>query len=301
METPKGVITMDIYVVKAGDTLSAISQRFGVSMNRLLQSNLQIDNPDMIFAGDEINIPASEDEIKTPITDTSPSSYRQGEPGADNEYIIPQLIREFPDTFFLKGRSGSNRIALTFDDGPDEKYTPQILAVLKEHNVPATFFLLGINVQKYPGMVQRISEGNHVIGNHSWSHPDFSTLSKQGIIDEVMKTEKLLHEIVGLRTSLIRPPYGAVTKSVIEQLRELDYKIINWSVDSLDWRDNDPKLILDNTLPDVTEEAILLFHSAGGSSIAAMVEVLPELIARLHNKGYVFVTVDKLLGVSAYK
>lgn len=293
---------MEIHIVKAGDTLFAISKRYGVSIDEIMQNNPQINNPDVIFPGDKINIPTGGDERQAPLADfAAPISNGERQPGSAYAYNIPQPAREFPHIFFRKGRSGTKRVALTFDDGPDDKYTPQILDVLKQHDLPATFFLLGVNAVKYPHMVQRIVDEKHLIGNHSWSHADFRTLNPARLYEEVIKTENLLYNMVGLRTSLLRPPYGEVTKAVMEQLQEMDYKVINWSVDSEDWRANNPGQILQNTLKDVTEEAILLFHSAGPNSIAANVTVLPQLFAILRGRGYIFVSVAELLGISAYK
>jgi peptidoglycan-N-acetylglucosamine deacetylase len=209
----------------------------------------------------------------------------------------------FPDTFFLKGSSDSKRIALTFDDGPDTMYTPRVLDVLKEHDVPATFFLIGWRSQAHPDVVKRIMAEGHVVGNHSWSHPRLTEVLPQQLRNEITGTEDILAEITGRRTALMRPPYGAVSKEVLTEMRLLDYKVINWSVDSVDWRDRTVGQILANTFPDVQEEAIVLFHSAGGAgqSMAATVEALPYLIEMLREQGYTFVTVDELLGISAYR
>ena len=218
-------------------------------------------------------------------------------------YSWYQLQRMFPDTFFLQGLSDSKRIAFTFDDGPDIMYTPQVLDVLRELDVPATFFLIGWRSQAYPDVVKRILAEGHVIGNHSWSHPRLTEVIKEQLHDETTRTEDILWEITGRRTALMRPPYGAISKEVLAEMRSLGYKVINWSVDSVDWRDRTVGQVVANTLPDVQEGAIVLFHSAGGAgqSMAATVEALPFLIETLRNQGYTFVTVDELLGIPAYR
>ncbi|KJF27443.1 hypothetical protein TZ02_07805 [Clostridium aceticum] len=203
----------------------------------------------------------------------------------------------------MRGSASTNKIALTFDDGPNEKYTNQVLQVLKQHNVPATFFVLGSKVEKHPEILRRMVSEGHVVGNHTWIHPDLRRVTENRLATEMQTTEDIIYQTIGLRTALMRPPYGAVAPQVIEGLRDLDYKVINWSVDSVDWRDQNIDKILINTLPDVRQGGILLFHDAGGDgeSRAATVAVLPELIHTLRAQGYEFVTVDKLLNLPAYK
>lgn len=219
------------------------------------------------------------------------------------EHSWYELVDMFPGTFFLKGSGNIKTIAITFDDGPDEMYTPQVLDVLRDYNVPATFFLIGQRSQLYPGVVERIMAEGHVVANHSWSHPRLPEVSAQEVRREMQLTEDMLAEITGLRTALMRPPYGAISKEVLTELQALDYKVINWTADSVDWRDQTVEQIMANTLPDVKNGGILLFHSAGGAqqSRAATVEALPLLIETLRAEGYRFVTVDELLGVAAYR
>ncbi len=282
----------DIYIVKPGDTLFGISSRLGIPINKLAQEN-NLKDWNLINVGQALNLPSVKSSPGVP----SP------QPKTPFEHTVSQLARMFPETFYLKGNSNTSKVALTFDDGPDSKYTPQILDILKEHQVPATFFLIGKRAEKHPGVVKRILEQGHVIGNHSWSHPDLRRVPGERVIEEILKTENTLEGITGLKTALIRPPYGAVSKGVLEIMKDLDYKVINWSVDSVDWRDREVNQILINTLPDVSDEAILLFHSAGGEgqSMAATVKTLPELIKTLRFMGYSFVTVDELLEIPPYK
>lgn len=292
---PYSTQASQVHRVAPGESLYLISQRYGVTMEEIIARN-DLRNPETIFVNQPLILPVKEKSL------TSEATYNVlPEPHAN--YSISQLARQFPDTFYLKGSANSNRIALTFDDGPDGIYTPQVLDVLKEYHVPATFFLMGSRAEKHPDVVKRIVDEGHIVGNHSWSHPNLSKVSTTRLIDETISTENILTEITGLRTALMRPPYGAVSKSTIEELKKMDYKVINWSVDSVDWRDQDAGQILNNTLPDVTDEAILLFHSASGEgkSMAATVEVLPELIEILREQGYTFVTVDELLDTPAYR
>ena len=279
------------YIVESGDTLFKISSAYGVSIEQVAEIN-HIQDLDVLHVGQALTIPG---------VNSSPQPPREPDPSF--EHTVSQLARMFQGTFYFRGSSYTNNIALTFDDGPDLKYTPQVLDILKDYQVPATFFLIGNRAERFPGVVERILAEGHVIGNHSWSHPDLRRVSNDRLISEIQRTEEVLKKITGRKTALIRPPYGTVTAPVLEQMKKLNYKVINWSVDSVDWRDQSADQILINTLPDVRGGAILLFHSAGGEgqSMAATVEVLPELIETLRMLGYSFVTVDELLGVPAYK
>ncbi|MEW6623535.1 MAG: polysaccharide deacetylase family protein [Bacillota bacterium] len=279
----------NMYVVKPGDSLFLISQKLGVTMEALANAN-SITNWDLLYVGQVLKIPKLEPKVQQ-----SPSeSYMNS---------IAYLAKEFRGDFYLSGPTNTNRVALTFDDGPDGKYTPQVLDVLKQYKVPATFFLIGERSARYSWVVDRIFKEGHLIGNHSWSHPNLAKVSRERLEQEISNTERILHEITGKNTALIRPPYGAVSRESLEYMKKVNYKIINWNVDSVDWRDRDVDQILINTLPDVKPGAILLFHSAGGEgqSMAATVQALPEIIYTLRVQGYEFVALDDLIGIPAYK
>lgn len=280
---------VDTYIVQPGDTLNKVAILFRVSPSLLAEKN-NIQDLNFLYIGQALTIPQI-------------ASYPQPPQWEESfDYTVSQLARMFQGTLYFRGASYTNRIALTFDDGPDGKYTPQVLDVLKSYQVPATFFLIGNRAEKHPEIVERIIAEGHVVGNHSWSHPDLRKISKERLHSEILRTEQVLQKITGLKTALIRPPYGFLSLPVLEEMKKMNYKVINWSVDSVDWRDQNVDQILKNTLPDVREESILLFHSAGGEgqSMAATVEVLPELIETLRLMGYSFVTVDDLLGIPAY-
>lgn len=274
------------YTVQPGDTLFKISSSHGVSLQYLAEVN-NIEDWDVLHVGQVLTIPRSQ-------SPREPDTY---------EHTVSQLARMFQGTLYFRGTPHTNNIALTFDDGPDLKYTPQVLDVLRDYQVPATFFLIGNRAERFPGVVERIMAEGHVIGNHSWSHPDLRRVSDARLVSEIQRTEDVIEQITGRKTALIRPPYGLITAPVLEKMKEMNYKVIHWSADSKDWRDQDPEKILINTLPDVTGGGILLFHSAGGEgqSMATTVEVLPEVIETLSMMGYSFVTVDELLGIPAYK
>jgi peptidoglycan/xylan/chitin deacetylase (PgdA/CDA1 family) len=272
------------YEVKSGDTLQKIADNFTVKLNELIILN-NLDSPDNIAVGQKIRVPI-----------VNESDYKG--------YNGPNYLKLFPDTFYLKGKSGKRRVSLTFDDGPDKIYTPKILDKLKKYNIKATFFLMGSRVIKHPEIVKRIIDEGHIIASHTWSHADLSKISEKRFEEEVNKTSGVLAEKTGRETQLLRPPYGAISIGVLQKLKEMSYKSIQWSVDSRDWLARDVNQILINTIPDVSNDAIILFHSAAGNKahdLEATVKVLPELIRTLRMENYDFVNLDKLLGIKPYK
>ncbi|UCZ51549.1 polysaccharide deacetylase family protein [Bacillus shivajii] len=234
----------------------------------------------------------------------SPPDLRGG-PENENRSLDPvpldTLQQTFPDTVFLHGPTTENQIALTFDDGPDPRFTPQILDVLSEYNVPATFFLMGARAEAYPELTTRIMNEGHIIGNHTFWHPD---LVEQGEIDvlerEVRNTEETLANIIDYQTTLFRPPYGFLFNELVERLAELNYSVIGWSVDSLDWMPElTPEDIAQNVYDDMHPGAIILMHDgtdAEGDQTET-IESLHLIIPELLDQGYEFVTVDELLNI----
>ena len=288
-----------VHRVEAGESLFSVAQKYHISMDELLKENSYIRFPELIYPNQLLVIP--EFSKSDALSGLPPTINTTGETKPQSS--INQPSRTYSNHFHLSSPPAGNMVALTFDDGPDGVYTGMVLDVLKAYDVPATFFLIGQNVQKYPEVVQRIVGEGHVIGNHTWSHPRLTEIAANEIADQIVKTEDMLEAVTNLRTRLMRPPYGAVNLDTLEQLIELDYSIINWSVDSVDWRDQDVDLILINTLPHVRDGAIMLFHTARGigHNPTATAYALPELIETLRKQGYNFVTVDKLLNIPPYR
>ncbi|MGG0655335.1 polysaccharide deacetylase family protein [Rummeliibacillus pycnus] len=198
---------------------------------------------------------------------------------------------------FYKGSANKKMAALTFDDGPDEIYTPQILDILEEKKVKATFFVVGQQVRWQPEVFKRILREGHEIGNHSWSHPNFIELSTSELKNEIKSTETEIRSHTGKSTTLLRPPYGFITNSDIQIINELGYKIIMWSVDTLDWSGLTNEEIMSIVNRDLTEGAIILQHSfkSAPGRLDGSVKALPEIIDKLIREGYEIVTIPMLL------
>jgi peptidoglycan/xylan/chitin deacetylase (PgdA/CDA1 family) len=192
---------------------------------------------------------------------------------------------------------GRKLIALTFDDGPDGKYTPQILDILKEYNAKATFFVVGPQVAKNPDVARRIIKEGHTIGNHSWTHSDLTKLSEQKLEAEIEKTQQAVVKATGIAPELMRAPYGAFSDKVLKSIHLEHMKHVYWTVDTRDWAGTSVAEMRKNILSNTHKGGIILMHSFGGRkhAIEHTVELLPSVIEELREKGYEFVTVEELI------
>ena len=134
-------------------------------------------------------------------------------------------------------------LALTFDDGPNPAWTPKLLDVLANHDLRATFFLLGGRAQASPELVRSIAAAGHLIGNHSWSHPNMARSRSNLIRDELLHTQDTLEQIVGARVKFFRPPYGARRPFVFRIARELGLKVVLWNAMTSDWSEPSAQVI----------------------------------------------------------
>jgi len=215
---------------------------------------------------------------------------------------VERQARLFPNSFFLESKYKTNKIALTFDDGPNPRWDKKILGILRKNKIKATFFLIGESLERYPDVAREIRDEDHVIGNHSYNHPQFSLFRKEMIYKEqVSRTQDIFYERLGIRPAIIRPPYGAVTDDQIDFMASRGLKIINWSVDTFDWnpRGRNSKKILQKVSSYLHGGAILLMHSGGGDR-SSTVKALPEIIEFARKNSYEFVTVPELLEIPAY-
>ncbi|MCD8196041.1 MAG: polysaccharide deacetylase family protein [Lachnospiraceae bacterium] len=180
------------------------------------------------------------------------------------------------------------RIALTFDDGPHPIYTPQMLEVLAQENVPATFFLLGENVELYGDIVKEIAAQGHLIGNHTWHHVQITTLSLEEARAEILETSELIEELTGQGTEYVRPPFGT-WNPVLED--DLDLIPVMWSIDTLDWTTENVDQIVEQVAEEASENDIILMHDSYESTVQAVERIIPLLQA----EGFEFVTVDQVI------
>lgn len=177
-------------------------------------------------------------------------------------------------------------ISLTYDDGPS-KYTQELLDVLKENNSTATFFVVGLQVNKNKDVLSRMIEEGNQIGNHSFDHKRLTTLSDEELDNQINNTDTLVYEAALYKPYVMRPPYGSTSENLIKKLQK---PIIKWSIDTRDWENRNAETITQIILDNVKDGDIILMHDLYESSLEASKIVIPELIKR----GYQLVTVSEM-------
>ncbi|MCF6092998.1 polysaccharide deacetylase family protein [Microaerobacter geothermalis] len=259
------------------------------------QENIQSSNDKTQIQGEESTKPLSNEKNKTPdLAGGKESEVREPHP-----LTLSDLRTKYPNIFVLSGPSHVRRVALTFDDGPDLQFTPQILDVLKKHNVKATFFIVGNRAKAHPEIVKRIVREGHAIGNHTWNHANLPKLPIESVRNQIIQTDNTLKNIIGYKPKLFRAPYGAMTEETVQMLGKMGYTAVGWTVDSLDWKGLSKEAVSDNVLSNIFPGAIILQHSAGGKGedLSGTVKALSEIIHKLKNDRVEFYTVPDLLGI----
>ena len=188
-------------------------------------------------------------------------------------------------------------VALTFDDGPGV-HTPEILDILKNKGVKATFFMIGENAEGKHDFVKRVHDEGHVIANHTYDHVQLSKYSYDKQKDEIQKTNDILKGIIsGLNVHWFRPPYGDYNDDTMKVLGELGMERVLWNVDPRDWSGVQADAILDNVLSNAKDGSIVLMHD-GVANSSETAKALPKIIDGLRDKGYKLVTVSEIKGYS---
>lgn len=188
-------------------------------------------------------------------------------------------------------------IAITFDDGPTIE-TPKVLELLKKYNVKATFFCIGKQIEKYPDILQQVIDEGHTVGNHTYSHsPKMSLWKTEAVLKELTKTDEIIHNIVGVRSKLYRPPYGVTFPQLARAIKITKHKVIGWNIRSLDAVIDDEQHILKRITSRLKSGSIILLHDTSQKSV----NVLEQLLVVLQRENYKPVTVDKLLNIKAYE
>ncbi len=213
---------------------------------------------------------------------------------------LADLRAKYQSTFWLHGPSSKREVALTFDDAPDDVYTPQILDALKREGVRATFFVVGNRIEAHPEIVQRMVEEGHILGNHSYNHANLPKLSDEDFRSQINRTDKLIQSFTGYRPTFVRPPYGNINEPQIQWLASQHKIIVNWNVDSLDWKGLNAEQVKSNVLAHTMPGSIILQHAAGGvgEDLSGTVQALPDIIRSLRNQNVTLVTIPELLDES---
>lgn len=215
-------------------------------------------------------------------------------PIVDSKYLS-QIDQEAYEAYIAQkaaeeeAKKQTNRISLTFDDGPNPATTPHILATLKKYNVKATFFILGSAIPGNEAILKQIVADGHEVANHTWNHPALTTLSPEQIRQEIQQTQDMITQVTGKRPVMVRPPYGAVNATVMEYL---GLPAVNWTVDSNDWRSRNATAILTEIQRSCHAGGIVLMHDIHQPTVDA----LPSVIEHLQAQGFSMVTASELLG-----
>ncbi|MGP4060541.1 LysM peptidoglycan-binding domain-containing protein [Halobacillus sp. H74] len=198
-------------------------------------------------------------------------------------------------TFVTKGNTSSKVVALTFDDGADGTNISKILSTLDQYDVRSTFFLTGSGTAHHPDDIRKITDAGHEIGNHSYSHPDFTTLTPSQMKAELTKTESKILKVTGKSTKpLFRAPFGSVNQNVLNAVGSAGFThTIHWNIDTLDWKGLAKNEVTDRVLSNIVPGSIVLMHTGAGA--AGTPYALPDIIQELEALGYSFVTVSELL------
>ncbi|MBR5774514.1 MAG: polysaccharide deacetylase family protein [Clostridia bacterium] len=183
------------------------------------------------------------------------------------------------------------RVCLTFDAAWGNEDTGQLIEILAQYNVKATFFVVGEWVDKYPESVKALSDAGHSIQNHSDTHPHLPELSREQVIAELQSCNDKIEAITGVRPDLVRVPYGDYNNAVLEAAQSIGMYTIQWDVDSLDWKELSADEIHSRVTGKVREGSIVLFHNAALHTP----EALPSIIEHLQGEGYELVTVGELI------
>lgn len=205
-------------------------------------------------------------------------------------------LRYFTDSL-CHGKRDIKEIAITFDDGPMKDFTPALLDLLHSEQVPASFFLIGENIEGNESLLHRMVSEGHLIGNHSFTHGFwFSIQGREKMIADLKKCDEVIQRETGLKPKLFRPPYGVTNPTIARVIAAQNYHSIGWSLRTYDTVAKSPEQLLQSTLKKLQNGDIILFHDWGPHTLGILSAFIREAKAR----GYHFVRLDALLGVNPY-
>lgn len=213
--------------------------------------------------------------------------------------LIDLYVRFLSRKVIKKGPGTGIKVCLTFDDGPDQRYTPEVLKILKETQVPAVFFLVGAKAKQLPDLVRRIESEGHQIGCHTYYHRNAYLLSPWKSLDTIRKGREAIETITGKPLCWFRPPWGALNLFQYCFLQQSGLRIVLWNANARDWKKKTGVSgIFELLIKRVKPNSIIVLHDSGGEAGAPenTVAALPGIIKNLQTKGYCFVTLEEVLG-----
>lgn len=211
----------------------------------------------------------------------------------DVRMINPGFMRYLIPWCIWRGGPENRTVYLTFDDGPHPEHTPDILKILKDSQAPGAFFLTGEKTVRHPGVVERIHREGHTIGNHGFSHKSLALKRRGAAMDEMTRTGEIIRKITGSSPRFFRPPYGRFDFRFRKWMRELDCRMVIWSLITGDFRDHDPDFLIGRVRDRIHPGAVILMHD-GLPTTPNLVRALPGILELLGKQGYRFGSLDEL-------
>ncbi|MEP7143595.1 MAG: polysaccharide deacetylase family protein [Ferruginibacter sp.] len=206
----------------------------------------------------------------------------------DSNFFLPVIC---------SAKTDMKEIAISFDDGPVNQYTPETLQVLKAHGVKAAFFCIGSRIGENEKLFRQLHEEGHVIGNHSFSHGFwFDLFSYKKMLEDLKRMDQEMERVTGLQPKLFRPPYGVTNPNLKKAIINGGYVPIGWSVRSMDTMMKDEKALFDKISKSLKPGAVFLFHDTSKTTLA----ILPSFIKWVWENGYEIVRLDKMLHLKPY-
>ena len=200
---------------------------------------------------------------------------------------------------FIGAGDGSRQLALTFDDGPNDPWTPRLLEVLDRHQVRATFFLIGRFVAQRPEVARQVAAAGHVIGNHTYDHPNLIFVRPSAVEGQIRRCADALEQTIGAHSNLFRPPFGGRTPPALRAVRRCGLLPVLWSVSGWDWDAKSAAEVENKVMGSVEGGEVILLHDGGhrhlGVDRSFTVSAVDQLIARCRDQGFQFVTVPEMM------
>jgi peptidoglycan/xylan/chitin deacetylase (PgdA/CDA1 family) len=202
---------------------------------------------------------------------------------------------------FIGLRPGTRTMALTYDDGPNDPYTMQMLEVLERHGVKATFFLIGRFVEERPDIARAVVGAGHAIGIHTWDHPKLIWVSQAEVRRQLERTRKVIQDATSLDTTIFRPPFGGRRPATLRVARELGMQTIMWNVTCYDWSAKSADEIVRNAQRQIRGGDVILLHDGEyhriGADRSRSVKASDRILARYKGEGCEFVTIPQMMEI----
>ena len=273
--------------VGQSEQLASLQQTLSEQSELLASQQAQLTSQESALASQQSTI----EEQKNTITEQQETIQKQQSTIAAQESKI--VVANYPD-IDVTGLKGKKLVALTFDDGPSQ-YTEQLLDALKKHNAKATFFVVGsrLGSDSSTALLKRMENAGHVVGNHSQNHKNLKYLSASSVANEMYTAAERIKSAIGHYPIVMRCPGGNYNSTVQSYAKDISVPIIQWSVDTIDWRERNKTTILNRAKSSIKDGSIVLMHDLYPTTVNAAIELIPYL----QQQGYTLVTVPELLAV----